>query len=167
MQKVPCERKNREYLVKSIKYLSFIFQIYQSFCLWHPYTSWEHQEEQGRPIFSEEDLATDSPTSKTPVDSLELGKNDVVKLGKLIKFYNTGVPICFGPHRNSYTKGCVKMRAAQQWNKLLIVNLYLFWGTVCICRPTLRKRYRSECFTSHIPIFLSNLDNLPFLSQMT
>ena len=51
----------------------------------------------------------------------------------------TGVPICFGPHRNSYTKGCVKMRALQQKNKLFIVNLSLFWGTVCICRPTWKK----------------------------
>ena len=31
------------------------------------------------------------------------------------------------------------MRASQQWNKLVIVNLSLFWGTVCICRPTLKK----------------------------
>ena len=48
-----------------------------------------------------------------------------------------------------------------------MVNLSLFWDTVCIWRLTLKKGYRSKCFTSHTPIFLSNLDNLPFLSQMT
>ena len=31
------------------------------------------------------------------------------------------------------------MRASQQWNKLFIANLSLFWGTVCIYRPSLRK----------------------------
>ena len=31
------------------------------------------------------------------------------------------------------------MRALQQLNKLFIVNLSLFLGTVCICRPTLQK----------------------------
>ena len=31
------------------------------------------------------------------------------------------------------------MRALQQWNKLFIVNLSLFWGTVCICGPTLKQ----------------------------
>ena len=51
----------------------------------------------------------------------------------------TGWPINIKPHKNSYTEGCVKMRALQQWNKLFIVNLSLFWGTVCICRPTLKK----------------------------
>ena len=34
-------------------------------------------------------------------------------------------------------------------------------------QTNLKQRYRSKCFTSHIPIFSSNLDNLPFLSQMT
>ena len=34
---------------------------------------------------------------------------------KTIKMYlTTGCPICFGPHRNSCTKGCVKMGALQQ-----------------------------------------------------
>ena len=51
----------------------------------------------------------------------------------------TGWPINIKPQRNSYTKGCIKMRASQQWNKLFIVNLPLFWGTVCVCRPTLKK----------------------------
>ena len=53
---------------------------------------------------------------------------------------STGWPIKIKPHRNSYYKSCVKMRALQQWNKLFIVNLSLFLGTVCICRPTLKKR---------------------------
>ena len=51
----------------------------------------------------------------------------------------TGWPIKIKSQRNSYTKRSVKMRASQQWNKLFIVNLSLFWGTVCICRPSLKK----------------------------
>ena len=47
---------------------------------------------------------------------------------------STGVPICFGPYRNSCTKECVKIRAS-----LFIVNLFLFWSTVCICEQTFEK----------------------------
>ena len=42
----------------------------------------------------------------------------------------TGLPIKIKPYRNSYTEGCVKMRALQQYTKLFIVNLSLFWSTV-------------------------------------
>ena len=37
------------------------------------------------------------------------------------------------------TKECVKMRVLQQWNKLFVVNLSSFWGTVSICRPAFKK----------------------------
>ena len=50
----------------------------------------------------------------------------------------TGWPINIKPHRNSYTEGCIKMGALQQKNKLFIVNLSLFWGTIYICRSTLK-----------------------------
>ena len=36
---------------------------------------------------------------------------------------NTGWPIKIKPHRNLYTKGCVKMKVLQQQDVLFIVNL--------------------------------------------
>ena len=38
---------------------------------------------------------------------------------------STGVAICFGPHRNSYTRGCIKLWASQQ-KRLVIYCKFIF-----------------------------------------
>ena len=63
--------------------------------------------EQGYDILKDELTKNEGSFSKTTNFMLAF---DLMSKGEEL----TGVPICFGPHRKSYTKGCVKMRASQQ-----------------------------------------------------